>query len=216
MAEQGLEDRTSDGAEKPEGKRARVRRLLLDPLERDGFRKPAKISDDDFKKALGRLADALVYMSDQSLEVMYDMMRSKGQGKGRDIWPPRASFYAIAEMVEPCPLEKVPSLRGWFRSNAGPVAVENDTLVEVLTYIQTHKKPPMSEGARKQIHHDARERRHFVEVARRRVADGTATKDERDKLSWLDARQAVALRFVEEGNDLRRDDGQVSEGEVRV
>ncbi|WP_147112135.1 hypothetical protein [Tateyamaria sp. syn59] len=216
MAKQGLDDQANDSAEKPEGKRARVRRLLLDPLAQDGFRKPAKISDDDFKKALGRLADALAYMSDQSLEVMYDMMRSKGQGKGRDVWPPRATFYAIAEMVEPCPLEKVPSLRGWFRSNAGPVAVETDTLIEVLAYIQTHKKPPMSEGARRQIHHDARERRRFVEAARRHVAEGTATKDERAKLSWLEARHTVALRFVEEGNEMRRDDGQVHDGEVRV
>ena len=206
---------TETGNEKVESKRGRVRRLLLDPLENDGFKRPHKISEEDFKKKLGRLADALAYMSDNSLQVLYNMMRSKGQGRERNVWPDRATFYAIAELVEPCPIEKIPSMLGWFASRSGPQAQADDTLVEVLGYIQQHKKPPTTDGARKQIAHDAQERRRFVQIARRRILDGEATDEEKARLAFLDGRQRLAESLVARGNRERPDDNVVHDDEVR-
>ena len=167
--------------ENQESKRGRVRRILFEPLEEMGFRKNGTVKADDHKSKMDRLADNLAYMSDQSLGVLCEMLRSKGQGRDRMFWPLPATIYGLAELVEPTPLEELPNLLSWFRSIEGPKALKAGTLVETWAYFHKYKRPPQMAGM--QIQRDADDHARKCERVRDRAARGVADPAE---LHWLD------------------------------
>lgn len=180
MDEQGtVQEQVSDV--KAETQRDRVRRLFSDRLNGLGFRRHGNVKVADHDLTMIKLIDALTYMSDQGLNVLFDMLKSKGQGRDRDIWPSRATILGYAELVEPRSIEELPSLIRWFRSVEGPKALREGTLVETWQYFQIHKRPPVS--ARRQIEDKAKKNAHTLELYRERVANGRADPEERD---WVD------------------------------
>ncbi|MDF0598975.1 hypothetical protein [Psychromarinibacter halotolerans] len=179
-----------------ETKRGRVRRLFCDPMDELGFRRPRRMDDETFRAKQTRMVDALTYMSDDGLRTLFDFMKSKGQGKQRDQWPPRAMIYAYAELIEPCPIEKIPSMLSWFRSSAGARAAEDDTLVETFEFIQKYKKPPTMDGAQAAIRRQAEERRRNISMARSRVDRGVAMPDDEQLLAWHADRIAVVKSIM--------------------
>lgn len=127
------------------------------------------------------MIDALTYMSDHSLNALFDMLKSKGQGRVRDIWPSRATILGYAELIEPRLIEELPSLIHWFRSVEGPKALRDGTLVETWQYFQNHKRPPVS--ARRQIEENAKDHARKLELYRERIQRATVIAEERD---WVD------------------------------
>ncbi|MFT5614689.1 MAG: hypothetical protein ACI8Q6_001971, partial [Granulosicoccus sp.] len=113
MSEQDTIQETAPEA-KAESKRDRVRRLFTSRLDDLGFRRHGNVKVADHGLNMVKLIDALTYMSDHSLNVLYDMLKSKGQGRDRDIWPSRATILGYAELVEPRAIEELPSLIRWF------------------------------------------------------------------------------------------------------
>ncbi len=169
------------GDEKTESKRDRVRRLFIQPMNDLGFRRNALVKVADFELTMTKITDALTYMSDHSLGVMFDMLKSKGQGRDHDFWPSRAAILSFAELVEPRELEELPSLIRWFRSIEGPKALRDGTLVETWAYFRKFKKPPV--GAKLQIQRTADDNSHKLELYRERIQSGKATRDE---VIWVD------------------------------
>lgn len=184
----------SDGQE---GKRERVRRLLLDPLAGNGFRKSARISADRHKEMLTRLADNLAYMSDASLSTLRDMMLTKGEGRQRDIWPAQATFYGFADLIEPRPVEELPALLRWFRSVEGPKAKDEGTLVETWAYFQKYKRPPKM--GLFIIREQADENQRKLALCEERIGNGVATDDEKNWARWYRDRLAYCERIVSDG-----------------
>ncbi len=174
-----IQDAASDF--KVESKRGRVRRLFSDRLNGLGFRRHGNIKVADHELAMVKMIDALTYMSDHSLNVLFDMLKSKGQGRDRDIWPSRATIASFAELIEPRAIEELPSLIRWFRSVEGPKALREGTLVETWQYFQIHKRPPVS--ARRQIEDKAKKHAHTLELYRERIQRGRASPSETD---WVD------------------------------
>lgn len=166
---------------KAESKRGRVRRLLTDRLNDLGFRRHGNVRVADHELTLIKIIDALTYMSDQSLNVLFDMLKSKGQGRDRDVWPSRATFLGYAELVEPQAIEALPSLIRWFRSVEGPKALRDGTLVETWMYFKTHKKPPVS--ARLQIADNAKNNARKLELYREKIQGGRASPEE---INWVE------------------------------
>jgi hypothetical protein len=184
-----------------EGKRDRVRRLLIDPLTELGFRKPARVKTEGHEAGLTKLADDLAYMSDANLSALFDMMKSKGDGKERCLWPPRAAFLKTAEHIQPRPIEELPSLLRWFRSVEGPKARANGTLVETLEYFQTHKRPPIN--ARSAILSRAQDNQRQRELFQDRVNRGVARPEEVEWLRVYEAKRQRCDRIVQEGEQAR-------------
>jgi hypothetical protein len=193
MSEQDTIQETAPEA-KAESKRDRVRRLFTSRLDDLGFRRHGNVKVADHGLNMVKLIDALTYMSDHSMNVLYDMLKSKGQGRDRDIWPSRATILGYAELVEPRAIEELPSLIRWFRSVEGPKAQRDGTLVETWMYFQTHKVPPVR--ARRQIVDNAKKNAHKLELYRERVQRDKATPDEQHWIERYEKRLAYCKALL--------------------
>lgn len=187
-----------------EGKRDRVRRLVLHPLIADGFRLKRKSGEaHDALEAreraeCDRLADALAYMSDKGLRVLREMLATKGEGTARCFWPARATVIGLAEAFEPRPLEDLPGLASWFRSVAGSQALDEGRLVAEFQFWFRKKRPPMSDQDRRLIADKAAEWQSIVERERDRIRRGFRAHDP-EFLHWYDTQHARAATLVAEG-----------------
>lgn len=167
-----------------EGRRERVRRILFDPLAELGFRRPGGMTVERFSHVQTRLADDLAYMSDASLVALRDMLKARGEGSARNVWPAQASIYALAEMVQPRPFEEIPGLLRWFRSVEGPRAMAAGTLVETWGYFHRHKRPPIMAG--RQLAERAADNRRRLALIAEKAAVGLASEDD---LRWSEGYQ---------------------------
>ena len=84
---------------KAETNRDRVRRLLIEPLTRDGMRFPREVSDEVQRKRLDQMADDLGHMSDGNLVRLRLCLRSKGGGSAKCFWPGRVTIVGFAEVA---------------------------------------------------------------------------------------------------------------------
>lgn len=171
------------GCEVEESKRGRVRRLLIEPLDALGFKRAAKVPDDVFKTKMDRMIDSLTYMSDRNFAVMFDMLKSKGEGRGRDVWPSAATIYGIAELVQPRPISELPSLLSWFQSVEGPKCRDAGTLPETWKYFQIFKRPPSPSAVRRIAKDATRNQSRVSRIRERMDRDGGKVSD--DDVSWL-------------------------------
>lgn len=153
----------------PESNRDRVRRVLIEPL---GFRFPRGTEEDAQRKALDALADELAHMSETDLQVLAAILRPRGQGKDRNLWPDRATIRAFAHEVRPRPLDHEPALLRWFGSVEGPRAIAEGTLVETAQYFARNLAPPVTEGARRVIRAKAEEAARRLRIVEERRATG--------------------------------------------
>ncbi|HBS98605.1 MAG TPA: hypothetical protein DEB47_01795 [Citreicella sp.] len=151
-----------------ETKRDRVRRLLIHPLVEHGFRKPGNVKADQHEAFMVKLADALAYMSDPQLGALRDMLRYRGEGKGRDAWPTMATIAALAETVAPRPVEEHPTIVSWFRSARGPQALAEGVLLAEFLFLEKRKRPPLNDSERRVIRERAQDMRRELELRRDR------------------------------------------------
>lgn len=179
MSEQDTIQETAPEA-KAESKRDRVRRLFKTRLDDLGFRRHGNVKVADHELTMIKVIDALTYMSDHSLDAMFNMLKSKGQGRDHDIWPSRATINWYAEMIEEQAIEELPGLIRWFLSVEGPKALSDGTLVETWQYFQRYKCPPVR--ARRQIADNASKNAHKLELYRERMKRGRAADED---ISWV-------------------------------
>ena len=174
------------------GKRARVRLLLIDPLEALGFRRKTSATVAEHAAAMDSLADNLAYMSDRALRALCEMLRTKGEGAARTVWPASATIYALAELIERRPIEELPGCLRWFRSVEGPRALAAGTLVETWSYFHRMKRPPVHQA--RELAERAAGNRRRLQIIAERAAAGVATAEEldwaqgyRDRLAYCEA-----------------------------
>jgi hypothetical protein len=152
-----------------ESKRGRVRRLLIDPLESDGFRFSKRVDAKAGRAALDRIADDLAYMTDAGLTGLRVSLRTKGEGAQRCFWPAVATILGFAEAFEKRPLSELPALLRWFASVAGEGAQMGDRLVAEYWFWVQNKRPPVNDRDRKVVLDKADKLRRRVELARDRA-----------------------------------------------
>ncbi|KPU83607.1 hypothetical protein JI58_08300 [Marinosulfonomonas sp. PRT-SC04] len=189
------------GSEVEESKRGRVRRLLIEPLEALGFRRNAKVPADVFKTKMASMIDSLIYMSDQNLAVMFDMLKSKGEGRNRDVWPSAATICGLAELVQPRPVQELPNLLSWFQSVEGPKCLAAGTLVETWAYFQQNKRPPFNAG--RHIAEEATRNQSLAQRIRERAAKSRASDDDVSWLGRYEKRLAYCEAIVRGGDEKR-------------
>lgn len=198
-----------DQIDQTETKRARVRRILLEPL---GFRFRKGVDGDEAKRALNRIADDLAYMADDRLAALRDMLATKGQGSDRNFWPDHATFIAFAEVVEPRPIEELPALLSWFGSVEGPAALAAGVLVETWQFIGRRKKPPVTPQERTMVAEAAAmNARRLTIIAERREAGWTISDEDRDwERRYLACRAHCEAIVARERAARGHDDGGVA------
>lgn len=183
--------------EKEEGKRDRVRRLLIVPLAEDGMRFRHGTPADKQKQMLDRLADDLSYMSDAGLLALREWMRSHGDGASKSFWPVPVAVITTAESFEPRPLEELPALRRWFASAAGRAALDGNRLVAEYEFWRKFKRPPVQPRDRDAVARRAAEWLSKAERIEDRLARGLAPlHDDADWLEWYLSTTARAKALV--------------------
>ena len=188
-------DTSRDRLEVERSNRDRIRDLLLDRL---GFRFPRGTDAEKGKAMLNRIADDLAYLSDESLAALLAMVRTKGEGTARCFWPPRATFLAIAEYIQPRSVEDIPALCSWFGSVEGPKAAANGILVETFLFIEARKLPPVADGAMRQITAQARENARRLLIVDERTAAGlSVAPDELAFARWYREKLAFCQNLME-------------------
>ncbi|WP_299734681.1 hypothetical protein [uncultured Roseobacter sp.] len=170
-------------AEKEEGKRDRVRRILIDPLKADGMRFRKTVTEEKQRQSLDRLADDLSYMTDDGLHALRLWMRSHGDGAAKCFWPMTVSIISTAESFEPRPLEELPALRRWFASAAGRRALEGDRLVAEYEFWRKFKRPPITPRDQEAVARRAAEWASKAERVQDRIRRGLLPMH--DDASWL-------------------------------
>ncbi len=196
-------DSAQEAAAPQETNRARVRRLFIDPLVKDGMRFKHHTSAEDQRRKLDQMADDLGYLSDESLRVLAACMRTKGEGTNKVFWPSRISILGFAEARERMPLQDVPGLRSWFVSAAGhKAAAVPGRLVAEYVFWKSHKRPPLTDREWAGINERAADYARRVELIEDRQARGVlVTGEERNWLrryheteamlrGWLDGKGA--------------------------
>lgn len=185
-----------------ENNRARVRRLLFDPL---GFRfdRTSREGKDpeQAKRALDRIADDLAHLTDRELRHMVEMLQAKGEGSKRCFWPGFATFRGHAEAIHPRPIQSLPEMRSWFGSVEGPKARADGTLVETYDFMLKHKRPPYLPKDREQIAAQSEEAARRLRVIERHKRQGTFTPDtsaiDRKEAEW-ESRYIARRAYVDE------------------
>lgn len=139
-----------------ETKRGRVRRLLIEPLERGGMRMRKGADAAAHRAFLDRLCDDLAYLGDDGLAAVRRWAEVNGDGKGRCFWPPFVAFAWAAQAWQPRPVEELPEMRRWFASMAGIEArAVPGRLVAELRFIERHRRPPVHAAERQRVASDA-------------------------------------------------------------
>lgn len=178
-----------------ENNRARVRRLLFDPL---GFRYPKTMTAADGQATLNAIADELSYLPDDALGVLVRMVRPHGEGSARCFWPPRATFVAYAHLVQPLRLEDDPKLLSWFASREGQAMVQDGTLVETWQYFEARRVPPYTPKARALVLAQAQENKRRLDLIEERQRLGFALRsDEVQWAGWYQGRLAHARAVLD-------------------
>ncbi|WP_146592217.1 hypothetical protein [Puniceibacterium confluentis] len=137
--------------DRTETNRGRVRRLLIDPMNELGYQRPAGVKADPWSAELDKLCDDLAYMGDHDLVVLFQMIRTKGQGRLRKEWLRRGAMLTFAQIVQPQPVEELRNLVSWFRSIEGPRAERQGVLVQEFEFFARHHRPPLNDGERRVI-----------------------------------------------------------------
>lgn len=167
-----------------ETNRARVRRLFIDPLVKDGMRFRHHTSDEEQRRKLDQMADDLGYLADESLRVLAACMRTKGEGTNKVFWPTRISLLGFADARERMPLQDVPGLRSWFVSAAGhEAAAVPGRLIAEYVFWKDHKRPPLSDREWAGINARAADYARRIELAEDRLARGVPVN--REDRNWL-------------------------------
>ncbi len=194
--------------EQPETNRARVRRLLIEPLAEMGMRFKHGTQPDVQAATLNRFCDDLAYASDETLRGVFEFARRNGQGSGRTFWPERVALLSVAHAIEPVPFEEQPVLSSWFGSNAGPVARKEGRLVAEFCFMQQKLRPPGSDREWAAIRRRAEDYARRIELAEDRQArDVSIDEDERRFLDWYRSVEVRAEKLIAQGEDKRANAG---------
>lgn len=128
--------------------KARVREVLIGPIEAEGLRKRRETTRDQHGEFLEALAGRLAYMTEEGLRTLRPFILQNAGGKGRNTWPGLAPIANMAEAIERRPVELNEGCVRYMRSAAGRRAweVSPARAVALVRYLFTTKRPPSAGG----------------------------------------------------------------------
>lgn len=184
--------------------RAKVRALLIEPLEADGLQRPrGKGHDVESHKAfLDRLQDRLAYLDAETLVVLRHVVLRLAEGALQNQWPSLATVLNNAHRLASPP--DAPIVTSWLASVEGPRAEAGGFLVELHAFLARHGRPPQPRDMER-IRDEARENSMRAARLQRRIADGVGLLG--DDAGWLDwyERQQDICRAVVRAGKVKRD-----------
>lgn len=133
--------------------RRRIRRILIQPLLERGLTRPRNMRAEDFEIAKTRIADRLVWITDEIAETLVDMSGREAPSRSRDFptedWLNRtARELAKAHGID-VPVDLPKKVTTYLRSVAGRNAWENGPhhAMALYRWLMTHPGVPAGERA---------------------------------------------------------------------
>ena len=191
--------------------KARVRQILIEPLEQMGLRRPKGAKAGDHAERVERLVERLAYMSPPGLQALLAALERLAGGALGNEWPSDLVVLRVAWGIEPPPPALDRLFTSYLASAAGQRAwAESPQLAaELATHLATRRRPPLDhewDGMRAR----ASARRRELLMAARRETEGRASEaDAQDLARWR--REVTKLRALVLGQTGEGDDAGVSD-----
>ncbi|MFV0303572.1 MAG: hypothetical protein ACK5IP_22345 [Paracoccus sp. (in: a-proteobacteria)] len=132
-----------DSAEQAAGEK-RVRRLLIEPLERRGLMRTAGMKVDAFEAMQAGLCAKLAYMSDLNLRALEEESALLAGGPNRDRFPVGQRILECAGRIEPPGDDASPLIRAVFANQLGDDAIAGGWAPELLRELRHSRRWPLS------------------------------------------------------------------------
>ena len=107
-----------EGQELREGK-ARVRAVLIDPLEAGGMQRRSGQKVEDHAAVLASLEARLAYMTEASLAALAEVVERHAGGSRQDRWPGEVPICNWARRIQEPPASESRLVRSYLQSGAG-------------------------------------------------------------------------------------------------
>jgi len=195
------EDSAATQAAAQEGPRARVRRLLIEPLVEQGMSRKRSMSVAEHERCLDKLTDYLGYLSDANLAAIGDLVVRFAEGERKNIWPDVVTIRNWAWRLQDPPPRVSPYPASVMRSAMGRRAFDDGYAVE-LYRIARRLGPPPGKYVIAKLRDEARENRRRRDLIAERQARGAAAPDD---LAWLERYQADEQEALAIVQDARRE-----------
>lgn len=183
-------------------RRARVRRLLIDPLVADGLVRPKSSTVEMHQAFLDKLADRLGYLDDALLVTLAEVVLRFAEGPARNIWPSFATIWNHAVNLRRPPEDESHIMTTWLTSVEGPIAREAGYLVELHGWLRKYGYPPNS-AMMQRIREEAAANASTRARIARDVQAGTARPGDVDWLNGYLRALAHCEALVDRGNAKR-------------
>ncbi|SOC22191.1 hypothetical protein [Rhodobacter maris] len=182
-----------DSAEQQAGAR-RVRELLVEPLERRGLARPAKMTAAKYKEMIDDLCARLAYMTPLNLKALEERVAEQPAGKDRDRIPIANEILKWALDMQDPDTGPSPLMRAVFAHATGRAAIAEGWAPELLEDVRKNRRwpGPYVEAQLKEVGREATRRLTIIEE---RMAAGRAQAPE--VMRWREARKAEMAKCQE-------------------
>lgn len=173
-------------SETQKDRRERVRKLLVEPLQAQGMRKPRSRAAEDHQDFLDRLERRLAYLGADHLEALAEVVLRNAEGASRNVWPAEASIVNWAAVLEPPPDRDSRLVQSYLASAAGQRAWDEAPSVAVALrrHLRKAGRPPQ-EFDWIAIRRQAETWESEMARIREQVAEGSASSEQRERLdAW--------------------------------
>lgn len=184
------------GENEPKTSKARVRRVLIDPLIRAGMRKQRGMTAEKYLDFIARLERRLGYMSEVHLRGLAVLLTKGAKGKERNQWPDEVTIISCAYGLQRPPPRSCDYVASLMRSAMGRAARDLGYHVELFDVAKRYGPPP-SKYVLAQLQARADENRGKVKIIRDRIARDAASADDRRWLAWRLDQEAECMAILE-------------------
>jgi hypothetical protein len=123
---------------------ARVRQLLIEPLEKLGLGRPTGLTIEKFEAMKTELAKKLAYMSALHLAALREVVETHPAGKDKTRFPVAATILGWAGQIQPPGDDASPLIRAVFASRLGQDAIAGGWSPELLEQLRRERRWPVS------------------------------------------------------------------------
>jgi hypothetical protein len=187
-------------AMKAETGKARVARILIDPLVRGGMSKSPKQNAGDHAEMLDRLAIKLAYLPEQRLRGLNEFCIRMARGRRYDIWPKEQHVLNWAYRLQPPPADWSEYVCSILRSAMGRRALDEGYHVELFETANRWGPPPTKYDISKMKWQAEENRSKRARVVRENQR-GVARHDDLQWLRWFTALERQCLAIMETTKD---------------
>jgi len=184
--------------------RARVREVLINPLQAAGLRRPKGLTERGHADSLTHLVGQLDHMTADNLRTLADVVMDHAAlpGAAQGFWPTEVMIKAWAQGLQPRPFRLHRVVVSWLACIEGPKAEAGGWLVPLFRFLRSKHRPPLA-GDWHEIRAEAdADSRRLSMIADRR-ARGAMTDEDRQWMAQYQADQSTAQQFVDQGRARR-------------